>query len=475
MPRVDRLTGSDLVAITMQRLGSPQDIGAIAFLQPDRLLDPDGRIRIGDVRMAVARHLPLVPRFRQLIRRPRPGLGRPFWADAERVDLDYHVVLRDVGPGRDERALLDTVEALRQEAFDWTRPLWRMWLLTGLHDGRIAMYLRAHHALADGVAGVALLGRLLTPSPDPPDDPGPAASWSPRPPPSNQELLRDGLERVGAALAGTGARLAHPALAVDRIRRLWPALRETFAERPAPHTSLNTPIGPDRRMALLHGRLQSTRDAARAAGATVNDLVLASIGDALRDVLRSRGEATQGLTLRVAVPVSLHRESPASAHGNAAGPMAVPLPLTDADSHRRLQRIAADTARRRARPRPQFFSGVLASPFMQRAGLFWWRRQRFVNVYLANVVGPASALYLAGERLQEIFPVVPLTGNVTLGVGVLSYDGQLNVTVVADRRSWPDLSRFVGALDASLTAFRAATTAPVRQAGQPPRTSPARR
>jgi len=141
----------------------------------------------------------------------------------------------------------------------------------------------------------------------------------------------------------------------------------------------------------------------------------------------------------------------------------VPLPLGDADPHRRVRRIADDTAVRRSRPRPQLFSSILAVPIVQRGSLFWWRRQRIVNLYVGNVIGPPTALYLVGARLLELFPVVPLTGNVTLGVGVLSYDGQLNLTVVMDRRGWPDRSVFRRALKASLASLVApVTTGPVR-------------
>lgn len=77
-------------------------------------------------------------------------------------------------------------------------------------------------------------------------------------------------------------------------------------------------------------------------------------------------------------------------------------------------------------------------------------------MYLANVPGPPVPLYLAGARILEMFPVVPLTGNVTLGVGVLSYAGQLNYTVVADPDAVPDVPVFLSGLRRAVTRASAA-------------------
>ena len=462
MTGVDRLTGSDVIAFTMQRLGWPQDIGAVALLDPAPLLDRDGTLRIEAVRSAVAARLARVPRFRQVVHRPPPGLGRPLWLDARSVDLSYHVTQWRLEPGASEETLLEVVDALRRQPLDPARPLWRIWLIPGLRGGRVAMYLRVHHALADGVAGVALLGQLLSATPNPNQGPDAEPAGSPPAPPRSRPttgvLLRDQLNRAATGTVRALSTLVHVSATARRLHRLGPALREIFAVEPAPRTSLNAPLGPERHVFFVRERLDSTRDAARSAGATVNDVVLAAIAGGLREVLRGRGERVEGLELRVAVPVSLHRGPSTTARGNAVAPMAVPLPLGDPDPHRRVRRIAADTAVRRSRPRPQLFSSILAAPIVQRVSLFWWRRQRIVNVYIGNVVGPPTALYLAGARLLELFPIVPLTGNVTLGVGVLSYDGQLNLTVVMDRRGWPDRVVFRRALNASLAALVAPPT-----------------
>jgi len=122
--------------------------------------------------------------------------------------------------------------------------------------------------------------------------------------------------------------------------------------------------------------------------------------------------------------------------------MVVPLPLGEPDPVRRLDVIAAETAARKQQARPQAASGVMSFAVVQRAGYRLLARQRQVNLWVTNVPGPPVPLYLAGAPLLELFPVVPILGNLTLGVGVLSYAGQLNLTAVADRDTCPDVDVF---------------------------------
>ncbi len=447
-PVLDRLTGQDLGMLGSQRYGWPQDIGAIAVLAGDGLFDAGGGLRIEAVRAAVARRLPLLPRLRQVVCRPRLGLGRPLWVDVDSLDLAHHVRVQPLPPPADEAQLLATCETLRRRPFDPGRPLWELWLLPGLADRQVGMYLKLHHVIADGAAGVALAGTLLDPVPRPPEPV--ASTWTPRPAPSARVLLADNLRRRLSSLAAGLRRVAHPVVTARELRRFWPALREVMAEERAPRTSLNRPIGKARRTALVRGDLGAAKAAARAADAKVNDVVLAAVAGGLRELLRSRGEPVDDLVLRVAVPMSLHGTQPGEARGNLDAAMAVRLPLGEADGVARLRQIAADTARRKRKPRSAVFANLFGSPVGQRLGMRFMDRQRLVNVYVANVVGPGVPLYLAGARLLEVFAVVPILGNVTLGVGVLSYAGQLNFTVIADAQHCADLPVFVDGLRGSL-------------------------
>src|SRR5512132_1460069 len=442
--RLERLTAQDLFMLWAGDFGWSQDIGALAILDGTRLLDPNGRVRIDEVRRRLEPRLHLVPHFRQLLYRPRRGLGWPLWVDAPALDLAEHLRVQPLAAPGDEAQLLAACAQLYQQRLDPSRPLWRAWLLPGLPDQQVGLLLRAHHTIADGVAGMATFGALLDLDADAPTPVVPP--WTPTPIPTAGELLRDNLHRRRQELGRGLSRLAHAS---------WPrrassgALREFFAQR-APRTSLNRPIGPDRRLAVVRGRLEVAKQVAHAHHAKVNDVVLAAVTGGLRQLLRHRGEDVEGLVLRAAVPVSLHHEQPGQASGNKDGAMIVPLPLGEPDPVRRLDLIAAETAERKRHPRPQGASGVMRFAVVQRAVFRRLARQRFVNLYVTNVPGPPVPLYLAGARLLELFPVVPIEGNVTLTVGVFSYAGQLNLTAVADRDACPDVEVFAQGLQGAL-------------------------
>jgi diacylglycerol O-acyltransferase / wax synthase len=312
----------------------------------------------------------------------------------------------------------------------------------------VGLFMKLHHAFADGISGVAAIGALLdldadAPTPVPPP-------WTPTPIPTAGELLGDNLRRRHQELTRPLLSLARPSRTLRRAQAAWPVWREFFAEQRAPRTSLNRPIGADRRLAVVGSRLELIKQIAHAHQAKINDVVLAAVAGGLRQLLARRGEPVDRLTLRAMVPISLHHQQPGRAQGNQDSAMVVPLPLEEPDPARRLRLIAAETAARKHKARPQTGSGIFGSPLLQRAFLRGFAHQRFLNTSITNVPGPPVPLYLAGARLLELFPVVSLMGNFTLAVAVLSYAGQLNLTAVADQDTCPDLEEFVQGVRSAL-------------------------
>jgi diacylglycerol O-acyltransferase len=435
-----------------EEFGWSQDIGALAILDGGRLLDGEGRFRIETAREEIGRRLHRVPRFRQLLCRPRFGLGWPLWVDAAATDLAEHVRELPLPAPADESQLLAACEELRHRRLRRSRPLWELWFLPGLPDRRVGLFMKVHHTIADGVAGVAALGAFVDPVPDPPRSDAPP--WSPAAMPTTSALFADNLRRRRLELGRTVGKLAHPVATARLARRGWPAVREAFVEARAPRTSLSRRVGWHRRLALVRSDLDLIKRVAHAHDATVNDVLMAALAGGLRTLLVGRGERVDGLVLRAAVPVSLHQEQLSQAQGNRDGMMMVPLPIGEPDEVRRLRLIAAETTRRKRRYRPQ--GGTLfRSVVLQRAFLRLAPYQRLTNTYAANVPGPPVPLYFAGARLLEVFPVVPIWGNVSLGVGALSYAGQFNITAVADREACPDLQVFVQGVRGSLERLAA--------------------
>jgi WS/DGAT/MGAT family acyltransferase len=239
-------------------------------------------------------------------------------------------------------------------------------------------------------------------------------------------------------------------------------VREAFAEAHAPRTSLNQRIGRHRRFALIRSNLDLVKQIAHAHNAKVNDVLMVVLAGGLRDLLLGRGERVDGLVLRAFVPVSLHTEQPGQARGNLDGAMVVPLPIGEPDDVRRLQLIAAETAERKKKRRPPGGTLFRNVP-IQRAALRLVPHQHVMNTYAANVPGPPVPLFFAGAPVLEVFPVVPIMGNVSIGVGALSYAGQFNITAVADREICPDLEIFVQGARRSLDALADSVSVPASE------------
>ena len=219
-----------------------------------RLLDSDGRFRIEAAKQAIEGRLHLLRRLRQVLYIPRRRLGGPLWVDAPAFDLTDHVRVEQLSDPADEAELLRTVARLRRRRLDRSRPLWEMWFLPGLPGGRIGWFIRLHHVMADGIAGVAELGALLDAEPSAAI--APAKPWTAAPRPSARALLLDNRQRRIARLRSTWRGVTHPAAILHRVRAGMPAFRELLAEKPGPETSLNRVIGPDRTLAVVRSSLE---------------------------------------------------------------------------------------------------------------------------------------------------------------------------------------------------------------------------
>jgi diacylglycerol O-acyltransferase / wax synthase len=447
--RDHRLSVHDAGFLDMEHAGLPQHVAILAVAEGGPLHDQDGRLRLDAVRQELGRRLHQVPRLRRVVLRPRLAQGLPLWVDDPGFDLANHVrVVQLPAPGG-ERELLALCDQLCLRLLDRAHPLWELWLVTGLHDGRVGLVLKLHHALADGLAAVQIAGVLLDVTPDA-GSPAPS-SWRQRPAPSGWVLVADNLGGRSAALAAALARLRHPAKLRAQARVLAGALRMVRADqRHQPPSPLRRPVGGRRRLVLVRARLAVVKDLARAHHATVNDVLLAAVAGGLRALLLARGVPVDGLTLRASVPVALRAATAAAALGNQVGLMVVPLPMEEPDPAQRLRQITQATTERKHRP------DVLASlrPFgsltILRALNRYSRHQHLVDVFVTNVPGPPMPLFVVGARLLEAFPVVQVAGNVPLSVAMLSYDDQLNIGIQSDPDILPDVDLFADGLRQSL-------------------------
>jgi diacylglycerol O-acyltransferase / wax synthase len=445
---LDRLTPQDATNLRTEDRGAAMHVAGLAFLDAGPLVDASGEVRIDDLRDHVARRLHLMPRLRQVVHRPDLGHGPPVWIDDPDFDVARHVHVRTIPEPGDEPALLATVLELNDPPMDRSRPLWELWFLPGLADGRVGLLIRLHHVVADGVAAIALLGPLFDTTADAPTEEPPA--WVPAPAPAPVDLRADAVRRRLAPVSDGAAWLLHPGRWWGQARTTMGPLLQLVKDGPAPRSFLNGAIGPDRLLHLARGDLERARTAAHAHGATINDLVLAAVAGGARALLAGRGRVSPDATLRAMVPVSRRMPGDGANGGNRVAIMVVPLPVGEADAVRRLEIVARTTAERKRHPIELWsrFPTLLAGAM---------HHQRFVNLFTSNVPGPPTPLYFAGARVDELFQIGPVQGNVRLNVGVLSYAGGLYLDAVADAASIPDAAVFADGLRRSLETLGTGT------------------
>ena len=454
--RYQRLSVQDAGFLYLEHAGLPQHVAIVAVAEGGPLHDPDGRLRVDAVRQELGGRLQLVPRLRQRVLCPRVGQGLPLWVDDPTFDLANHVHAVQVPAPGGQRELLGLCDELCLRLLDRARPLWELWLVTGLAQGRVGLVLKLHHTLADGLAAVQIAGLLLDGTAD---APSPVAPWQPRPAPSGWALGADNLRGRSAALAAALARLRHLGKLAAEARVLAGAAQMAVGGRPKRSRSLlRRLVGGRRRLALVRAELAVVKAVAHAQGATVNDLLLTAVTGGLRALLVARGAPVEGLILYASVPVALRAQADSGALGNQVGLMIVPLPVGEPDPVQRLQHITQATTAQKRRPERLASLRPVGSLTILRALNRYSRHQQIVDLFVTNVPGPKRPLYLLGARLLEAFPVVQVAGNVPLSVAVLSYAGQLTIGVQSDPDGCPDLDVFVDGLRRSLEELGAATS-----------------
>jgi len=452
-----RLSSVDETYLAIEAPRTPLHVASLAIFEGGRLLDERGHFRLDEVRARIDARLGLLPRLRQRVATVPFDIGRPVWVDDEQFDIANHVDVVGLRKPANLETLLGFTEDLLMEPLDRSVPLWHFQFVTGLGDGRVALIERAHHAMVDGVSGVDISLVLLDSAADapPPTDPEP---WTPTAPPSSVALWADALRDLLVTPLFVAAQavesFGNPAHVARRTTDIMAALR-TAANGgiAAPRTSLNVPIGSRRRLSLLRYELADVKAAGASSGATVNDVMLTAVAGGLRALFVSRGEIVRSTqTVRALVPVSLRDPTETVELGNRVGALLTPVPVGIGDPNERLAAVSATTRSLKASTEAQAADALLRGVDMLPRWLTRFlrgavHRQPLVNLVVTNVPGPPSPLYALGARMLEVYPLVPLGGNMSLEVAILSYDGALTVGITSDRETCPDVDVFADGMD----------------------------
>jgi diacylglycerol O-acyltransferase len=453
----DRLQPLDVSFLYLEGATTPMHVGGVAIFEP-----PSDGFDYDKFVDLIEHRISLVPRYRQKIKSVPGHLANPVWVDDSDFDLGYHVRRSALPrPGSDEQ-LRELVARVQSRPLDRQRPLWEMYLVEGLADGRFAVIHKTHHAMVDGISAIDIGQVILDSTPVPrgvPDD-----LWMPRPEPASAALLVEAIGEIirrPTAVADTiRIGLADARTVASRVSSTVGGVLSAarVAARAAPDSPLNAPIGSQRRFAVARTDLADYRRVRQQAGGTVNDVVLATVAAALRGWLLSRGEpVTPTSTVRAMVPVSVRGDSEAGQLGNRVSSYLVDLPVGEPNPVIRLSQVSYAMKAHKESGQSVGAEALVAlsgfaPPTLHALGarVASSFTRRLFNVVVTNVPGPQFPLYASGATMLEMFPVIPLAAGQALSIGLTSYNGGVYFGLNADRDAMYDVDVLASLIEESL-------------------------
>jgi diacylglycerol O-acyltransferase / wax synthase len=435
---VNRLSGMDAFFLSMEGTAWPQHTAGLMILDPSAAPG----FNYHAVRNHLQSRLPYLPQLGRRIQEVPLQLDRPVWVDDPRFNLDAHVHHIAVPSPGGERELAAVVGEILARPLNRNQPLWECWYVEGLESGRVAFIAKTHHAMVDGVSGAGLSAVLCDPEPEPaeplaelPDEQRQRPRWG------IELLARGALSSVRSApkfVQFARQTVGGAVTTISHQRRSDPPPRPMSA----PRTTFNGVISPRREFAYCSMALKDVKWVKDHFGVKVNDVILNVVAGALRAYLVQRGELPERPILAT-VPMSTR--SPQDIElGNLVHPMVASLATDIEDPVARLTAIhrgmnsAKELAEELTKNQSVGLTDI-APPFLMnlvfrayQAAKLEQRLPLNTNLIMSNVPGPPSQLYLAGARIEHIFPVGPLNFGMGINVTVMSYRDLVDVGVQVD-------------------------------------------
>lgn len=440
MARAERMSAVDTTWLRMDRPSNPMVILGVFTL--------DGPVDLDRLERTLADRLLAHDRFRQ---RAEPRSNGLWWVDDRRFDVSRHIH-RVRLPGRGGDAELETfVGELAATPLDHGIPLWQFHIVEHFQGGA-AVVVRIHHAIADGIA---LIGVMLSLT-DEMHGSDEEAHWTDRADRAHGEGWSDLLAPLGRAI-GLGARLGGRLLKASRPARALGLVRDGFGvaselaglllmSNDSPTSLKGVPDGAKRVAWAEPLPLADVKAVAHALDCSVNDVLMSCVAGAVHRYMSERGEATTGVELRTLIPVNLRSPERRATLGNEFGLVTLMLPVGLDDPTRRLAEVRRRmNALKRSRQAGVVYGllGILGhAPKGVQDRLFDVLLSRATAV-MTNVPGPQTPMSIAGSKLSRLMFWVPQSGDIGIGVSILSYGGDVQFGLVTDAALVPEPRRLV--------------------------------
>ncbi len=462
----DRLSSLDASFLYLETPAVHMHVAGVSVLDPR----DDGPLTYDDVQRVVEARLHMAPRLRQRVLQVPFGLARPLWVDDDRFDLDFHL-RRAAIPSPGGRFQLErAVGRVLSRPLDPSKPLWELYVFEGLAEHRTAVLLKMHHALSDGISGMAIASALFDLAPDAVVGSPPATPWRASPAPTREDLLREAAQDlVLHPVEAVGHSIGAPMRTMRALAETVAGVRDVVDMGAPPAGPFDTQVGPARRFAMAEASFDRIREIKRALGGTVNDVVLTAIAGGLHDLLEHRAEHTERRTLRVMVPVSVRSKAEQGEVGNRVAPAFVDVPVGPLRARTRLERVRRATAQLKESSMAVGADtiiglGAYAPPALHSMAARLASKGRWFNLVVSNVPAPQVPLYLAGAPLVANYPSMPLGERSGLSIACTSLAGTMAFGLTADWDSVPDVEVLARGIETAVDELeKAAAAAPSKQ------------
>lgn len=472
---MEKLALIDDAFLRLENRRQPLHIGSLMLLEPPADASPDFAYQLAK---RLRQHTVTAPPFNHRLVTKR---GLHYWEEDHHFDLNHHFVhLSLPKPGR-VRELLAMVSRVHSAHLDRSYPLWRMYLIEGLEDGRIAMYMKIHHAMADGIAGITMLNKCMSNDQKasetmlPPWAIGAQKSRTAQPPvptPAGglsalRAIAREGVSAIAPVFKEIGATIKD-----------YRAGNENLAlAGQAPRCIFNQKVSASRRFAAQSYSMPRIRAVAKAFDATGNDVILAMCGGALRHYLKDRGELPE-TSLTAGVPVSVRRKNRESKANNE-----IAFTLTKLATHldnpaarmRAIKNCMDYNKERMSKLSPgqlMAYAAMVMAPGATTSLSGWASDKTLGNVIISHVPGPRDTMYWQGARLDGLYPVSLIIDSGALNITLVSRQDKVDFGLIACRKSVPSVQKLLTYLEEELVALEQcvekAKPAPLRKKAKTP-------